>query len=354
MQRIAITGGCGFIGSALVRRLVAARTAAILNIDKLTYAASPDAVVEAEAYSGYRFRQLDICNLRRLSDEISEFRPDCIFHLAAESHVDRSIDAAGTFVHTNLVGTYAVLEAALTYWNRLRGPQREHFRLVHVSTDEVYGSLEFASAPFSASSTYDPSSPYAATKAGSDHLARAWQRTYGLPVIITNCCNNFGPFQFPEKLIPKMIIAALNGEKLPVYGAGTNVREWLFVEDHISALLAVGQRGRPGNTYLIGSGEELSNIELVRMICNILDCLVVSDRPHEALIEFVTDRPAHDLRYAIDSSRLRSELGWAPQRRFAEALASTVGWYLEHRNWWESLRRDRYDGQRLGLQKANS
>ena len=350
--RLMVTGGCGFIGSALVRHLVGNRRASVLNIDKLTYAGDPSTVAEVAADPLYCFSQSDIGDARALAQLFDDFRPDAVFHLAAESHVDRSIDGPAEFIKTNIVGTHVLLEAALKYHRSLSGERREAFRFVHISTDEVYGSLALEdSARFNEASRYAPNSPYAATKASSDHLARAWSRTYGLPVIISNCSNNYGPFQFPEKLIPTMIIAAVEGRPLPVYGTGANVRDWLFVEDHVGALTMLLDKGEPGETYLIGGGYEKSNIDLVHELCAVLDELLPQSkfRPHKKLISFVKDRPAHDLRYAVDDSRLRSELSWSPRETFQTGLRRTVAWYLDNRTWWERLGQHRYQGERLGL-----
>ena len=349
--RVLLTGGCGFVGSALVRHLISETSAEVLNLDKLTYAGNLAAVAAVAGSPRYRFSRLDVCDSAKVASEIAAFEPDLIIHLAAESHVDRSIDESVDFVQTNLVGTHTLLEGARCYWRGLPDGRKRQFRFVHVSTDEVYGTLDLDKGKFVEESPYRPNSPYAATKAGSDHLARAWHRTYDLPIIISNCCNNFGPFQFPEKLIPTTIIAALEGRPLPVYGTGANVRDWLFVEDHVRALVALAERGVPGATYLVGGDAELTNLDLVKQLCRILDRAKPASphRPHEQLIQFVPDRPGHDLRYAVDSTRLRTELGWSPRQSLALALERTVLWYLENRDWWEELRRVRYDGRRLGI-----
>jgi dTDP-glucose 4,6-dehydratase len=351
MRRILVTGGCGFIGSALVRHLVGQTATAVLNIDKLTYAGTLDAVESIADNVRYKFEKVDVADLAAVSAILAVFEPDVVFHLAAESHVDRSIDGPGDFVHTNLLGTYSLLEGAYAYWNTLDADRKQSFRFVHVSTDEVYGTLGYADPPFSEQSPYRPNSPYAATKAGADHLARAWHRTYQLPVIISNCCNNFGPYQFPEKLLPTIILAAMEGRPLPVYGDGSNVREWLHVEDHVRALLAIAERGQPGGTYVVGTNNESSNLELARKICRIMDRLFPNSAqvPHERLIQFVPDRPGHDLRYAVNSERIRTELGWRAQESFDTGLEKTVRWYAQNERWWGKLRKERYGGQRLGL-----
>jgi dTDP-glucose 4,6-dehydratase len=349
--RVLVTGGCGFIGSACVRRLIREHGAQVLNLDKLTYAGDPAPVGEVADDPRYAFRRIDVCDGESVFAQLRAFQPDRVIHLAAESHVDRSIDAPAAFVQTNVVGTAMMLEAALRYWQQLTVERRQRFRFLHVSTDEVYGTLPLGRGSFTEASAYAPNSPYAASKAAADHLARAWHRTYGLPVVVSNCCNNFGPFQFPEKLIPTVVIAALQGRTVPVYGEGANVRDWLHVDDHARALIAIAERGAPGATYLVGANTELSNLELVRSVCRILDEVAAGSehRPHERLIEFVPDRPGHDLRYAIDATRLRTELGWAPQESFPAALRKTVQWYLDNRAWWGRIQRERYPGERLGL-----
>jgi len=349
-KRILVTGGCGFIGSALVRQLVKSGTQ-VLNVDKLTYAGDPSTVADVAADPLYGFEQLDICDGPALVRALARFKPNVIMHLAAESHVDRSIDGPSEFVRTNVLGTFTMLEAALQYWHDLDAAAKEKFRFLHVSTDEVYGSLPMDDSRFTTTSPHAPNSPYAASKAGADHLARAWWRTYGLPVIVSNCSNNYGPYQFPEKLIPTVLIAALEGRPLPVYGQGANVRDWLFVDDHVRALMAIVERGSPGETYLIGGRAELANLDLVRTICAILDELLPDSphRPHKRLIQFVPDRPGHDQRYALDDTRMRAELGWTPAEDINSGLRRTVEWYLNNRMWWQRLRRERYDGGRLGL-----
>lgn len=330
-MRILVTGGRGFIGSAVVRALIATTDHEVVNVDRLTYASTAGSVAEVADSDRYCFEQADICDAARLAELFAEHRPDAVMNLAAESHVDRSIDGPGEFIRTNLVGTYTLLEAA-----RDAGVARFH----HISTDEVFGSLSMTSPAFTEESPYDPRSPYSASKAGSDHLVRAWGETYGLPTLLTNCSNNYGPFHFPEKLIPLVAIRATAGEKLPVYGKGDNVRDWLHVEDHAQALIAVVERGQVGRTYNIGGNEERTNLQVVEAICDLVDELgpkleAVGSR--RELIEFVADRPGHDLRYAVDSSRVTAELGWAPSRTFEQGLRDTVQWYLDNEWWWGPL-----------------
>lgn len=346
-MRVIVTGGAGFIGSALVRHLVLDKLYEVLNIDALTYAGCLDSLRAVEGKPNYRFLHADICDRGAMATAISEFRPDRIMHLAAESHVDRSITSAGDFIQTNIVGTFTLLEAARAYWSALDAAGKDSFRFLHVSTDEVYGSLG-AEGLFTEETPYDPSSPYSASKASSDHLAKAWQRTYGLPVIISNCSNNYGPYHFPEKLIPLVILNALAGEPLPVYGQGQNVRDWLYVEDHARALDAIVERGRIGETYNVGGRNERRNIDVVLRICEVLDELAPAARPRAELIEFVKDRPGHDARYAIDATKLEQELGWRANNDFDSGIRKTVEWYLANQWWWEPLRA-RYAGQRLGL-----
>jgi dTDP-glucose 4,6-dehydratase len=336
---ILVTGGAGFIGSAVVRHLVGERGRAVVNVDKLTYAATLESVAAVANGPGYAFERVDICDGPALREVFERHSPSAVVHLAAESHVDRSIDGPADFVRTNVLGTFTLLEESRRHWQRLDGGARDTFRFVQVSTDEVYGSLG-DEGRFGEASAYDPSSPYSATKAGADHLARAWQRTYGLPTIVTNCSNNFGPFQFPEKLIPVMILNALDGEPLPVYARGENVRDWLHVEDHACALADVLDRGRVGGTYLIGARAERRNIDVVHTICDLVDELADDARPgsRRELITFVDDRPGHDFRYAIDPGRVEAELGWRPSRPFEAALRDTVRWYLGHQDWWRPIR----------------
>ena len=349
-MRVVVTGGAGFIGSALVRHLVLEKGHEVLNIDALTYAGYLPSLKAVEGKSNYRFLQANICDAAGMSEAIAGFRPDRIMHLAAESHVDRSITGAADFIQTNVIGTFTLLEAARSYWSTLEGGARDAFRFLHVSTDEVYGSLG-DDGLFTEETPYDPSSPYSASKASSDHLAKAWQRTYGFPVVVSNCSNNYGPYHFPEKLIPLTILNALAGERLPVYGKGENVRDWLYVEDHARALDLIAERGRVGETYNVGGRNERKNIDVVRRICAVLDQLVPANRPREELIEFVTDRPGHDARYAIDATRLETELGWRAQENFDTGIEKTVQWYLDNEWWWRPLR-DRYAGERLGLLKT--
>jgi dTDP-glucose 4,6-dehydratase len=344
---ILVTGGAGFIGSAVVRHLLD-EGESVVNLDKLTYAGADASAGVGVAEGRYVFEQADIADAAVVARIFADHCPDAIMHLAAETHVDRSIDNPGDFIHSNLVGTFILLEAARRYWQSLEGAARERFRFHLISTDEVFGSLP-PGASADEAARYQPNSPYAATKAGADHLARAWHRTYELPVIATNCSNNYGPRQFPEKLIPLTILNALEGKKLPIYGTGANIRDWLYVGDHARALALVLRRGRPGETYNIAGGEEHTNLDLVRMICAILDRELpqAAHRPHERLIEFVADRPGHDLRYAVDDRKIREELGWAPVERLGTGLQKTVRWYLDNRSWWEPLRQV-YRGERLG------
>jgi dTDP-glucose 4,6-dehydratase len=353
-MKILVTGGAGFIGSAVIRHLVRDGEAAVVNVDKLTYAATPEALEEAAASPRYAFAKLDICDGAALRQVFAEHRPDAVMHLAAESHVDRSIDDAADFVQTNVVGTYRLLETATAWWRELEGSARRDFRFHHISTDEVFGSLG-AEGLFTEETPYRPNSPYSASKAASDHFVRAWHHTYGLPVVTSNCSNNYGPYQFPEKLIPLMIISALQGKPLPVYGKGENVRDWLHVEDHARALVAVLTQGRAGETYNIGGNSEQRNIEVVGMICDLVDALRpgAGGESCRRLITFVDDRPGHDLRYAIDASKAARELGWTPQESFASGLRKTVAWYLEHEDWWRGILARRYQGERLGLAKGH-
>jgi dTDP-glucose 4,6-dehydratase len=345
-MKIMVTGGAGFIGSALCRLLIA-RGHAVVNVDLLTYAACPESLNAIADDLLYRFHRADICDGDAMGRIFREEAPDAVAHLAAESHVDRSIDDSSDAIRTNLVGTHTLLQAALGYWRGLKGEERERFRFVHVSTDEVFGSLG-ESGRFDENTPYRPNSPYSASKAGSDHLARAWRHTYGLPTIVTNCSNNYGPCQFPEKLVPLMILGGIEGRRLPVYGAGENVRDWLYVDDHARALLLVLQSGDPGETYAIGGNCERRNIDVVRTVCRLLDERL-GGPPRERLIDFVADRPGHDLRYAIDSAKISRLLGWAAEETFETGLAKTVDWYLANPDWWQAVRARGYQGERLGL-----
>jgi dTDP-glucose 4,6-dehydratase len=349
-KRFLITGGAGFIGSAVVRHLIRGTPHEVLVVDKLTYAGNLDSLAPVADDPRYRFVRADITDAPGLRNFVEDFRPDVIMHLAAESHVDRSIDAASPFIQTNIVGTYVLLETALAFWQGLPLGGRNDFRFHHISTDEVFGSLGSAGL-FTEGSSYRPNSPYAASKAASDHLVRAWHQTYGLPVVISNCSNNYGPYHFPEKLIPLMIINCLEGKPLPIYGSGEHVRDWLFVEDHARALTLIAEKGRPGENYNVGGNCERANIEVVQTICALMDKML-PDRTigkHETLIQFVADRPGHDHRYAIDSSKIREEFGWAPRETFESGLTRTVRWYLDNRTWWERIRTGVYRGERLGV-----
>jgi dTDP-glucose 4,6-dehydratase len=349
-MRVFVTGGAGFIGSALVRHLIRNSPHEVLNLDKLTYAGVLESLDEVAGDPRYRFVQGDICDRALVRRLLGEFQPDVIAHLAAESHVDRSIDGPADFIETNIVGTFSMLEQALDYWRGLDAEQQARFRFHHISTDEVFGSLG-EDGYFTEDTPYDPRSPYSASKAASDHLVRSWGHTFGLPVLVTNCSNNYGPYHFPEKLIPLVIIRALGGSELPVYGDGSNIRDWLFVEDHARALATVFEQGQPGETYNVGGNSERTNIEVVRAICAALDQRQPrSDgRSYAEQIRFVPDRPGHDQRYAIDAGKIRRELGWEPQITFEQGIGRTVDWYLERRDWWEPILALRYDTGRLGL-----
>ncbi|MEZ5817097.1 MAG: dTDP-glucose 4,6-dehydratase [Hyphomicrobiaceae bacterium] len=347
-MRIVVTGGAGFIGSAVCRYLAGEIGAAVLNVDKLTYAANLASVEPVAGLANYRFAKADICDRSAMDALLGEFQPDAIIHLAAESHVDRSITGSGAFIETNIVGTYTLLEAARAYWQSRKGKGGDSFRFLHVSTDEVYGSLG-AEGLFREDTPYDPSSPYSASKAASDHLAVSWHRTYGLPVVVSNCSNNYGPYQFPEKLIPLMILSALDGKALPVYGDGQNIRDWLYVDDHARALWLILNRGRLGEKYNVGGRNEQTNLAVVERICALMDTERPERAPHGKLITYVTDRPGHDRRYAIDASRLERELGWRAEETFASGIEKTVRWYLANEAWWAPLRTAVYKGERLGL-----
>lgn len=346
-KKIIVTGGAGFIGSALVRLIIKQTEHEVLNIDKLTYAGHLESLESIKDSGRYRFEQVDICDAAEINRIFNEFQPDSIMHLAAESHVDRSIDGSAEFIRTNIIGTHTLLEEAKLYWNGLKEEKKESFRFLHVSTDEVYGSLG-DDGFFTEETPYDPRSPYSSSKASSDHLARAWHHTYGLPVLITNCSNNYGPYQFPEKLIPVVILKALQGQQIPVYGKGDNVRDWLYVDDHARALLEVVERGIPGETYNIGGHNEKQNIEVVRTICATLDELMPKPQSYSTQITFVSDRPGHDFRYAIDASKIERELGWVPQETFGTGIKRTIQWYLENMDWVEAVTDKNYNLERLG------
>ncbi len=348
MSKCLITGGAGFIGSAVIRHVVRELGWRVLNVDKLTYAGNLASLKEVEKSSNYSFLQADICDGAAMRRVFADFQPDAVMHLAAESHVDRSIDGPSAFIQTNIVGTSILLEAAREYWHGLDKKAKETFRFHHISTDEVYGSLG-TDGLFTEKTPYDPRSPYSASKASSDHLVMAWHHTFGLPVVITNCSNNYGPFHFPEKLIPLIILNALDEKPLPVYGKGENIRDWLYVEDHAKALVTVVEKGIPGRTYNVGGRNERKNIEVVEIICGILDELKPrKSGSYKELITFVTDRPGHDLRYAIDASRLETELGWRAEETFETGIRKTVEWYLNNEWWWKPIREKKYAGERLG------
>jgi dTDP-glucose 4,6-dehydratase len=347
-MRILVTGGAGFIGSALARRIIAHSSDEVCVFDKLTYAGNLASLAPIAADPRFQFVKGDICDAGAVRQAVSRFRPDAIMHLAAESHVDRSIEGPGAFIQTNVVGSYVMLEAALDYWKKLDGAARDRFRFHHISTDEVYGSLG-AEGLFREDTPYAPNSPYSASKAASDHLVRAWTHTYGLPTVATNCSNNYGPYHFPEKLIPLMILNALEGKKLPVYGRGDNIRDWLYVDDHVEALLSVVAKGAIGESYNIGGVNERRNLEVVETICDLVDEMVPGSGRRRDLVSFVQDRPGHDQRYAIDCSKIARELGWRPRETFETGLRKTVRWYLDNRQWWEAIRAGAYRGERLGI-----
>ncbi|MGC0842887.1 dTDP-glucose 4,6-dehydratase [Pantoea agglomerans] len=354
MRRFMITGGAGFIGSALVRFLIAETEHQVVVVDKLSYAGNLASLASVADSSRFHFEQVDICDRPALDQVFARHQPDCVMHLAAESHVDRSIDGPLAFIETNIVGTYRLLEAARFYWQNLDDARKTAFLFHHISTDEVFGDLHDSQAYFTETTPYAPSSPYAASKASSDHLVRAWLRTYGLPTLVTNCSNNYGPCHFPEKLIPLTIINALAGKALPVYGNGQQIRDWLYVEDHARALYQVVSHGKPGETYNIGGHNERRNIEVVETICSLLEELAAEQKPaglahYRDLITYVTDRPGHDQRYAIDASKIAHELGWVPQETFESGMRKTVAWYLTNPTWWQAILDGRYQGERLGL-----
>ena len=352
-KRILVTGGAGFIGSALVRHLIAHTDHQVLNVDKVTYAGNLQSLREVEAGNRYAFLRADICDAAAMRAAMRDFNPEVVTHLAAESHVDRSIDGPAAFIETNIVGTFTLLSAALDHWRGLPAAQRDAFRFHHISTDEVFGSLG-AEGFFTETTAYSPRSPYSASKASSDHLVRAWQETYGLPTLVTNCSNNYGPYHFPEKLIPLVIIKGLAGEPLPVYGAGDNIRDWLFVEDHVRALTRVFEAGAPGESYIIGGRAERTNLQVVKQICATLDRLRprADGASYESQITFVADRPGHDHRYAIDPRKLERDLGWAAQVTFDEGIEATTRWYLDNEWWWRPILSGTYAGERLGVKVA--
>lgn len=348
-MKILITGGAGFIGSAVVRMAIAAGHS-VINVDKLTYAANLESLRNVADASTYAFVKADICDLDAITKIFTDHQPDAVMHLAAESHVDRSIDGPGEFIQTNVIGTFVMLQAAREYWENLSGERKGRFRFHHVSTDEVYGDLAPDDPAFEETTPYDPSSPYSASKAASDHLVRAWARTFKLPIVLTNCSNNYGPFQFPEKLIPVVILKALHGNDIPVYGKGDNIRDWLYVDDHADALLLVLRKGKIGETYNIGGNNERSNLELVETICELMgQHLQSEDRNFKELITFVTDRPGHDRRYAINASKIENDLAWTPSISFDEGFDKTIAWYLDNEWWWRPLLKDGAFGERLGL-----
>lgn len=348
-MKLLLTGGCGFIGSAVIRHLMRTTDDVVVTVDLMTYAASEEALEEARGHARHVLVRADIADAAAMAQVFAAHQPDAVMHLAAESHVDRSIDGPGAFVRTNVTGTYVLLDAARTYWAGLAGAKRDGFRFHHISTDEVFGALGPGDPPFTETTPYDPRSPYSATKAASDHLVRAWQHTYGLPTVVSNTANNYGPWQFPEKLIPLMILNAVERKPLPVYGDGSNQRDWILVEDHAAALVKVLKHGVPGATYAIGARQPRSNLEVVKAICAAVDARLPDKAgPRERLITFVTDRPGHDFRYEIDPSRAEAALGWKAAHDFDRGLALTVDWYLANRNWWEGVRARRYGGQRLG------
>ncbi|EKT61264.1 dTDP-glucose 4,6-dehydratase [Providencia sneebia] len=351
-MKILVTGGAGFIGSAVIRHIINNTDDSVVNIDKLTYAGNLESLTSVCDSPKYTFEQVDICDSAAIVNLFEKHQPDAVMHLAAESHVDRSIDGPSEFIQTNIVGTYTLLEAARQYWNQLPSDKKSAFRFHHISTDEVYGDLESTTDLFTETTPYAPSSPYSASKASSDHLVRAWQRTYGLPTIITNCSNNYGPYHYPEKLIPLMILNALEGKALPVYGNGQQIRDWLYVEDHARALYKVVTEGKVGETYNIGGHNEKANIDVVKTLCHILEELVPNKpkniQQYSDLITYVTDRPGHDLRYAIDATKIKNDLGWVPEETFETGLRKTVEWYLENAKWCESVQNNNYNRERLG------
>jgi dTDP-glucose 4,6-dehydratase len=347
-MKILVTGGAGFIGSAVIRHIINNTNDSVINLDKLTYAGNLESLLDVSDSDRYNFEQVDICDRIELDRVFAKHKPDVVMHLAAESHVDRSIDGPAAFIETNIVGTYTLLEATRQYWLELDVEQKSAFRFHHISTDEVYGDLEGTTDLFTEKTSYEPSSPYSASKASSDHLVRAWFRTYGLPTIITNCSNNYGPYHFPEKLIPLVILNALEGKPLPIYGKGDQIRDWLYVEDHARALYKVVTEGNVGETYNIGGHNEKQNIEVVESICHLLNKLVPQQNDYKDQIVFVTDRPGHDLRYAIDASKIERELGWKPEETFDTGLRKTVEWYLKNKTWCQHVQDGSYQRERLG------
>ncbi|MDH5896544.1 dTDP-glucose 4,6-dehydratase [Vibrio splendidus] len=351
-MKILVTGGAGFIGSAVIRHIIHHTESSVINVDKLTYAGNLESLSEVTSHDRYCFEQVDICDRSELDRLFLEHKPDAVMHLAAESHVDRSIDGPAEFIETNIIGTYTLLEATRAYWNELSEGKKTAFRFHHISTDEVYGDLEGTDDLFTETTPYEPSSPYSASKASSDHIVRAWLRTYGLPTIVTNCSNNYGPYHFPEKLIPLMILNALDGKPLPVYGNGMQIRDWLYVEDHARALYKVVTEGKVGETYNIGGHNEKANIDVVKSVCILLEELV-PEKPsgveaYQDLITYVTDRPGHDVRYAIDASKIERELGWVPEESFESGIRKTVEWYLNNKQWWSRVLDGSYSLERLG------
>jgi dTDP-glucose 4,6-dehydratase len=352
-MKIIVTGGAGFIGSAVIRQYINNTDHEVINVDALTYAGNPESLAEIDQDPGYTFEHVNICDISEVQRVFAEHRPDAIMHLAAESHVDRSIDGPAAFIQTNVVGTYNLLDVAKKYWDSLTGESKASFRFHHVSTDEVYGDLD-ETGYFTEETSYQPSSPYSASKASSDHLVRAWHRTYGLPVVVTNCSNNYGAYQFPEKLIPLVTLNALEGKPLPIYGKGNQIRDWLHVDDHARALRLVLEKGKTGETYNIGGHNEKTNLEVVKTICRLLDQMKPDSPyvPHESLITFVADRPGHDLRYAIDADKIARELGWMPEETFESGIEKTIQWYLDNQEWCQHVQDGSYQRERLGTNKS--
>lgn len=349
MKTVIVTGGAGFIGSNLVRYIISNTDWKVINVDKLTYAGNLESLRDIEDNSKYTFEKVDVCDKENIARIFLKYKPDAVMHLAAESHVDRSIDGPAEFVNTNIFGTYNLLENARSYWQSQESEKKNAFRFLHISTDEVFGSLG-AGGYFTEETPYDPSSPYSASKASSDHLVRAWHRTFGFPTLITNCSNNYGPYQFPEKLIPVVLLNALNGRPIPVYGKGENIRDWLYVEDHVQALLKVLEFGNPGETYNIGGHNERTNLQVIETICKMMNVLKPDKNiKYNSLINFVKDRPGHDMRYAIDPTKIKNDLGWKPEVQFEEGIRKTVKWYLDNKSWYENILNGSYKLERLGL-----